>query len=1592
MSSGKVKCTCGWSWNKSDSSKKDMYICHECGRDNSNNMKNGGWLDSYADGGTMQEHQENYNDNSVSLPEGYVGEGYDTTGRNYSPAWGGQFEEGGEIPKAQKGKRFVEPIMQIGNANLFANKAGEWWVNGKLVNKPKNKPKNNSRTLNVVDPRKKMATTNKPLRPNSDLVSGKYNSKHLDKLMQEAKRQGLSKSDMMNLSAMGFQETKWGRSDGNIGHVLGNWKGDDYYQKFISAYKEKMKEADRLGIKDPATRLQVYNGLGTVTPKTEKDYHGFEMQKIYGVPIPKGGINMKKNPLYGTQVIDIRDNVLANNPEYLQYMDSIYKAPVPKYMNDPKVKVNKLLNDPKKHQMGGLIPMAQKGKKVKPLYVKSKNDPRYKAYQDSLSLYNQSVDLKEKLKPYFNTDAIKNKDKVLDILDDSKVYRNYDKTKNKPEISPINVSWSKGKPLLVNASGRITNNSNMSMASYPIYTKPQQPVVIQPDLPRVEAISLAPMQQLQSMSAPTTSDVVRQPKSYNVNMKTYNMKGGPIDYYTRDVEGVDYEQAMRMKSMSDAFNRDIEKRYGPQNEYRTPKSAKDAAERLKQLRSEFEITPNYQMGGSVYPVNYVPQTQNGKLTFLQPTSDKLPEGYRIPYADPSSELAMSIGGENGEPAYLIPSFKYGKPLYDPIGEFKKTGEHLGGPFKNWMDAEKWEQDVRHPAVERKENIMFPQEQFAMGGSIPGSVGFSYARTNDPAPSNGPYAKKTMASAQDGSELNPIPIEEVVIKKPLTNFAKVRGQIKKQNTWEDYAQKYLGNFEKNMGQTINNLPEYRKQEYEDYVNKLAFDEYVKKYPKAKGEDRGAYIDRIQAENADSSNFERAYEANAPYNDETDINKWRKSLIGLGSLVLPKLAMDELKQNSDYFSKKEKQAMIDNPISTQVGDVLGTVEPASIFVESIYGNKSFGDIASGQSADIPMSMRVLGDPLMVLGEAAPLLSKGISAGVKLINKVPYGETAIPFAWKSRANQLGQIESQQIFNAIRQNEKLTEAEKVLLAEYQYDSTPFTGSGYNSLGFNPEKKQALQEIINKVNPEFQNNTVLTRRIYANNPKYFNQEDGIIKIGDRPTSFSGGLGAEGFFGPDRYVVSGRNAKAIESNFLKNPYEELAPETIENLQKFSNINNTTFTGKPYTFTNSDGKIITQMPLETNSGFVNNLNQTAVEKELVGSGFDFKQLGKVKNDLGGFDFIVKPINIKQAKSIETSPFKLEKDWLQGYKPIEVPKNYTLPDPPSELNLDINQSGFDLLRTTSKVKKKRLPQWTEVELENGLIEKTPLRKGINDNVVKQVDVPGKGEISLKTSTDASGNPVYYFSANVPEGGLSAGKAFKHLEQFIPKGSKILEPRSLSTDSFYNMLRRAENPKQFTWVDEGQFVPLNNSGKNKLFSNSDKVVPGAMNVKFENYDEAMKALNEFNSRITINGMPKAKLSETVNEVQLVKGGPWIKETTFGIDVPNIGLIKEFKEGGVIKDDMGQWNHPGEITEIGSPYITMQGVPYDVLGISDTGDTKLMKPGKNYKFKGKKVTEFPMAKNGLRQEQKGLVNLDQLTNFTNYNTKQPGGWLDKY
>ena len=166
-------------------------------------------------------------------------------------------------------------------------------------------------------------------------------------------------------------------------------------------------------------------------------------------------------------------------------------------------------------------------------------------------------------------------------------------------------------------------------------------------------------------------------------------------------------------------------------------------------------------------------------TFLQPNSSKLPAASTPggKKGQMSTELAMSIGGEGGQPGYLIPTFKYGKPLADPEAEFRQTGEHLGGPFKTWQAAEKWGKE-RHKFVEKGQSVPSPTktwDEFAMGGGLPGATGMMYARTVNPAPSNGKYAKKTKASAKDGISIQ----DKGQLKKldQLTNFTNYNDMAK-----------------------------------------------------------------------------------------------------------------------------------------------------------------------------------------------------------------------------------------------------------------------------------------------------------------------------------------------------------------------------------------------------------------------------------------------------------------------------------------------------------------------------------------------------------------------------------------------------------------------------------------------------------------------------------------------------------------------------------------------------------------------------------------------------------------------------------------------
>lgn len=75
--------------------------------------------------------------------------------------------------------------------------------------------------------------------------------------------------------------------------------------------------------------------------------------------------------------------------------------------------------------------------------------------------------------------------------------------------------------------------------------------------------------------------------------------------------------------------------------------------------------------------------------------------------------------------------------------------------------------------------------------------------------------------------------------------------------------------------------------------------------------------------------------------------------------------------------------------------------------------------------------------------------------------------------------------------------------------------------------------------------------------------------------------------------------------------------------------------------------------------------------------------------------------------------------------------------------------------------------------------------------------------------------------------------------------------------------------------------------------------------------------------------------------------------VDTP---IAQTAQQGAIIKNNNGQWAHPGEITQISSPDITMKNVNYPVLGVADTGEKRMMYPNQDYHFSNAKtVTEYP-------------------------------------
>ena len=266
----------------------------------------------------------------------------------------------------------------------------------------------------------------------------------------------------------------------------------------------------------------------------------------------------------------------------------------------------------------------QVGGEKKPIYVESENDSRYKAYNDSLSLYKTSLKnmwaeknrskskvTKKGFIPFdeFNTfvpgsnleyndenrypgenfEAWKKKSTVVSKTKLNNLIKN--------NIKPIGFDINEWKS---DVKGKPTLNYST------VYKKPEQEVIVQ--RPEIESFQqLSPLQTIGTQieaSLPVIRPDAKIPKSYNFSTVFNSMKGPTtgmrFDRKPFNRKEATLEQAMQILEYADKYNANIQEKYGPESWYYTrnsPRLEAMAADRANKIKLEVSVTPNYQVGG-----------------------------------------------------------------------------------------------------------------------------------------------------------------------------------------------------------------------------------------------------------------------------------------------------------------------------------------------------------------------------------------------------------------------------------------------------------------------------------------------------------------------------------------------------------------------------------------------------------------------------------------------------------------------------------------------------------------------------------------------------------------------------------------------------------------------------------------------------------------------------------------------------------------------------------------------------------------------------------------------------------------------------------
>ena len=1435
-----------------------------------------GWLDKYG-------KELNANEGHSSAPDNWRGEGYSNVGRNYSPAWGGQFEEGGEIPKAQKGKRtpvYVndpnDPRLKLYNdsASVFRASQSPWFYPG-------------SNITTEADYRKK------------------------DKLDNE-------------FPHWSFDEDQYKK---------------DKKKKIFKDFNDYMYDVTLVDKGDRRATDAFNRNIG-------KDYE--DLETPVETKLPDGRIKRiwgKYKGKLDDSHFDIYDPVTGSTSFYTNMHD----GSAPNFMGLSNSNINPISHIYRaldKPQNAGEFHVSSEDSEYvnKVLKNKSKKKKDYTNYT------------------YGTTDNEVYKEPVQPVIYNKKKYNPSD-----PRLKQLQESFDK-------FHGGIKGNSKGKSKEEP---KQQEEPSLKKKVTKMEPIPF------NGQSSTPQLRTIEQP---NIELPAVQMGKYRTSYY--DPEMKDWnERAFMTQKESDQFADEMSKRG-------YPGAYGNVTQRTQ-----------YQLGGNVYPVNYVPQAQDGitskdgmldniyskwpalkklgdvsikadesftrdktgvgDIEFFSPNTPQVTYsngyvaqnpgagGYGILYNPSTNDeqnvrLDMLHGMAEADPRYRRLRNRFERAvghtnIKDEMNHWynidKEKGEAEDGREK-WMDNytdgqlrtllyegdrskqnysdEEANQLLSHPRVKRKFNKLNNYLQKGeFGGSIPGSVGFTYARTNSPAPSNGPYAKKTKASAQNGDKYSKN--KEQVVDQ-LSNLP-IYSPDQRYSEYQSNIQDWTSNVRKTPVEVNYNSPAQGSSYYGHgapfydstfpYQGTIQLDD--RQFDNVQTPDR-VIGHELRHAAFDSDKFIPQWMGDALYNTARNPNEFEQGahqnklrerasmLVGTRQNALDELGLPaNSKISEDQFNYWARQpletALRTGRIPDQYNDVKETFSGARN-ASDVRNLINFENIPSKENGGMTYYQHGL--------DWKP---KSISKNGGWLDKyIPEAQ----IGWHSELSDIPQKEQPQL--------KASNTPIVKDKNYGKKVDPYVGI----IAKETAAKQA------------ERNKDLAKKA-------------AISAGIATVIVTGGAAAP-------YIAPALEAPLLGSIGTNAGLTSLTGNNLlvglGGWNLANNLNNGTIANR---FINAkDWKDYTTGTVET---------ALDVAGALPMAGSAIKGIPSALSDLK---------NLKQEaiyNAIDPADYGAKQKILSAPKTFF--KNILDPEGRAERIGKILDQGWgsnDVIRQGQN----RLDSWRlglGLDQKYGTFTRTP-----------------EGYYSIN-SMEPTPEKLVMLHNDIQAHNFQNSKSFytgrNPLEILTERYGRITEPY-LFNDPKYN-------PKNFDiepWEQRrivGKYADNPNFDSYIFDSDKEHNIMGGYrwdvkkmtdgNLHFQSNDtwdlhpwkkRGFFATEHLKDRTGLfDQMARKnenKFLENIEALKLLGGKPFDIQNNFIVDPKTYKIIHKYKEGGVIKDDRGQWDHPGEITEIGSNRITMQGVPYPVLGISDLGDTQMMYPGEEYKFKGKKVTEFPMAQDGTR------------------------------